>query len=417
MIGFKKPSTPWDMRKEERDFFLMAGDILSAEEKKAVEAGKASIDPVERLSRFSANSGAETAPVAPAEAPKVISEPAPAPSAPGGFKKAGDLPGTATAAPIMPTAPTRMPVAEPAPTRMPADAGMTPTRIGYTPAVVRRVADSRSDRAPAIRVAIQKKTVRFGRKTLLRDVKFDAGYGDFLLILGGSGAGKTTLVRAILGESKADGKVLLDGNDLYTDFKKLKYQIGLVPQFLTLRVNDTVRNTVMDAARIKLDRMFTVDEIATRVDNVLKKVGIKELEDSLICNLSGGQKKKVAVAVQLVGFQKIFICDEPDSGLDAASRQQLMDILKEISDSGKIVMIITHYPDDAIRLFTKIIVIAKSSADKAGHLAYCGNVDDALSFFGVSQLQSIMKEINPRNEGGAGKADFYIGKYANGVRR
>lgn len=408
MSESKKTGNPWDMRKEERDFFLMAGDILSAEERKDVAAGKTSIDPGERLLRFSANFGAGTAPTASAEAPKTIREPAPVFYAPGGFSKAGDLPGAATAkAPKIPDAPARKPAA----------AEPTPAGSGYKPAAVRRVTEPRPDRAPAIHVAIRKKTVRFGKKTLLRDVKFDAGYGDFMLILGGSGAGKTTLVRAILGESKADGKVLLDGNDLYSDFKKLKYQIGLVPQFLTLRVNDTVRNTVMDAARIKLDRMFSVDEIAKRVDSVLRKVGIKELENSLICNLSGGQKKKVAVAVQLVGFQKIFICDEPDSGLDAASRQQLMDILKEISDSGKIVMIITHYPDDAIRLFTKIVVIAKSSADKAGHLAYCGNVADALSFFGVSQLQAIMKEINPRNEGGAGRADFFIGKYAEGVRR
>lgn len=403
-------SNPMQMQKEEREFFLMAGDILSEEERKAVAAGTMSADPEERLLKFSANlrKGTSAAPASygqrPAPAPYAER---PATAAPGfmkpqGFSKAGDLSGPANAG-------------YSGWSDMPYDTPYgTPESGSYIPYYD---GNANPERAPAIQVAIQRKTVHFGKKTLLRDVRFDAGYGDFLLILGGSGAGKTTLVRAILGESKAEGKILLDGSDLYTDFNKLKYQIGLVPQFLTLRVNDTVRNTVMDAARIKLDRVFSTEEIAMRVDSVLNKVGIKELENSLINNISGGQKKKVAVAVQLVGFQKIFICDEPDSGLDAASRQQLMDVLKEISDSGKIVMIITHYPDDAIDLFTKIIVIAKSSVDKSGHLAFCGNVPDALSFFGVSQLQEIMKQINPPNEGGAGRADAFIAKYAEGIRR
>ena len=174
----------------------------------------------------------------------------------------------------------------------------------------------------------------------------------------------------------------------------------------------------MDIAQIKLDsKYYSKEDMQKRVNDVMEKVGVKNLENHLIRQLSGGQKKKVSVAAQLVGFQKVFICDEPDSGLDAASRVQQMEILKEISGNGKIVMVISHEPDDAVDsrtneiLFTKVIVLAKSSRDNIGHMAFFGSPHDALKYFGVDKLQDIMKEINPPHEGGRGRADHYIEKY------
>lgn len=273
------------------------------------------------------------------------------------------------------------------------------------------------ERAGALSVHIKKKDVNFGKKTLLKDIDFEADTSDFILILGGSGAGKTTLVNAVLGDGKADGEVILDGLNLYRNFKSMKSQIGLVPQFINLRLNDKVNQTLMDIADIKLDgKFYSKEDKKKRVYDVMEKVGITALENHLIRQLSGGQKKKVSVAAQLVGFQKVFICDEPDSGLDAASRVQQMEILKEIADNGKIVMVISHEPDDAVNsetnhiLFTKVLVLAKSSQDNAGHLAFYGKPEDALSFFSVSRLQDIMKEINPPHEGGKGRADYYISK-------
>lgn len=267
-------------------------------------------------------------------------------------------------------------------------------------------------------VDIEKKVVGGGR-VLLKDIQAHFESGDFVLILGGSGAGKTTLIKAILGESKANGKIILNGQDLYQNFKSMKSQIGMVPQFLTLRVNDTVRDTLMDTASIKLGSLYSKEERKKRVDEVLEHVGIKEHADKYIGQLSGGQQKKVSVANQLIGYQRVFICDEPDSGLDAASRTQQMEILKEISRENKIVMVISHEPDDAVEvidgkpvsLFTKVLVLARNSQDRAGHLAFFGDIDGAKEFFGVSRLQDIMIEINPQTEGGKGKADYYIDKY------
>lgn len=267
-------------------------------------------------------------------------------------------------------------------------------------------------------VDIEKKVVG-GGKVLLRDIQAQFASGDFVLILGGSGAGKTTLIKAILGESKANGRIVLNGQDLYQNFKGMKSQIGMVPQFLTLRVNDTVRDTLMDTASIKLGSLYSKAERKKRVEEVLEHVGIREHADKYIGQLSGGQQKKVSVANQLIGFQRVFICDEPDSGLDAASRTQQMEILKEISRQNKIVMVISHEPDDAVEivdgkpvsLFTKVLVLARNSGDRAGHLAFFGDIDSAKKFFGVSRLQDIMIEINPPEEGGKGKADEYIERY------
>ena len=267
-------------------------------------------------------------------------------------------------------------------------------------------------------VHIEKKTVDFGRKTLLSHIDFQVDSGDFVLILGGSGAGKTTLVKAILGDGKADGRIILNGQNIMTPGIW-----SLVPQFLTLRVNDTVKDTLMDIADIKLDRKnYSKEEKLRRINEIMEKVGITNLQNRLICQLSGGQKKKVSVAYQLVGFQKVFICDEPDSGLDAASRTQQMEILSEIAGNDKIVMVITHEPDDAIdvntglSLFNKVIVLAKSTKDNAGHLAFFGNVDEAKAHFGVKKLQDIMIQINPPYEGGKGRADYFIDKF-NAMQR
>ena len=275
-------------------------------------------------------------------------------------------------------------------------------------------------------VFIEKKTVDFGKKTLLKDISFQVDSGDFVLILGGSGAGKTTLVKAINGDSKADGKskIILNGQDLYENFKSIKSQIGTVQQFMTIRVNDTVKDTLRDQADIQLDKKYySKAEKKRRVEDVMEKVGITNLQNHLIRQLSGGQKKKVSVAYQLIGFQKVFICDEPDSGLDAASRTQQMEILKDIASSDKIVMVISHEPDDAIdvntgmSLFTKVVVLAKSSVDNAGHLAFFGTPEEAKEHFGVKKLQDIMIEINPPYEGGKGLADMYIDKFIKTQRR
>lgn len=256
----------------------------------------------------------------------------------------------------------------------------------------------------------------FGSQTIIKSIAFEADTRDFILILGGSGAGKTTLINAVLGEVKANGNVSLDGQSLYDNFKTMKSQVGLVPQFVNLRDNDKVMSTLMDIADIKL-RGYSKKEKQDRIDKILETLGVQGLKNHLIRQLSGGQKKKISVAAQLVGFQKVFILDEPDSGLDPASRIQQMEILSDIADSGKIVMVVSHASEEGLNTdsgdyrFSKVLVLAKSVLDNCGELAFYGDTDEALRFFGVNSLKEIIIEINPENEGGKGKSDYYIDKF------
>ena len=256
----------------------------------------------------------------------------------------------------------------------------------------------------------------FGSRTIIKSIAFEADTRDFILILGGSGAGKTTLINAVLGEVKANGNVSLDGQSLYDNFKTMKSQVGLVPQFVNLRDNDKVMSTLMDIADIKL-RGYSKKEKQDRIDKILETLGVQGLKNHLIRQLSGGQKKKISVAAQLVGFQKVFILDEPDSGLDPASRIQQMEILSDIADSGKIVMVVSHASEEGLNTdsgdyrFSKVLVLAKSVLDNCGELAFYGDTDEALRFFGVNSLKEIIIEINPENEGGKGKSDYYIDKF------
>ena len=250
----------------------------------------------------------------------------------------------------------------------------------------------------------------FSQKTLLKDINLNIEAGDFVLILGGSGAGKTTFVKTMLGEHKADGSILFDGMDLYKNFKMLKHKIGIVPQFSTTRDNDTVLHTITDAAQCKLAGEYSKQEIQERIDNIISRMMLTSLQDGLIRNLSGGQKKRVEVAIQAIGDQEVFILDEPDSGMDYASRVDLMSNLKSCTEDGSVVLVISHSPDDAALLFSKVIVLAKSKTDEIGHLAFYGDVPNALSFFEVDKLSEIVMEINYEGSG-KGRAEELIEKF------
>lgn len=275
----------------------------------------------------------------------------------------------------------------------------------------------RKERSVVMSVNIDEVKVRkfnsLAKKTLLSHIALDVEAGDFILILGGAGAGKTTFIKSLMGSIKRNGtvhgQVLFDNMDLYRNFKMLKHKIGLVPQFSTTRDNDTVYNTIMDAANVKLAGEYSPEEIKQRVDSVIQKLMLTSLTGNLVKNLSGGQKKRVEVAIQAIGDQEVFVLDEPDSGMDYATRVDLMKNLYSCTDSGGVVMVISHSPDDAADLFTKVIVLAKSQRDEVGRLAYYGDVQNAYEFFGVKKLSDIVLEIN--YEGGHGRGDEFIDKF------
>ena len=247
--------------------------------------------------------------------------------------------------------------------------------------------------------------------TLLKDINLSIEPGSMVLILGGSGAGKSTFVNAVTGYEKAQATIREGDVDFYRDYDKVKYRIGFVPQENLLREDDTVGSTVRNAADMRLPRTMGSEEKDRRVKAVLETFGLSGRERELVSKLSGGQKKRLSICTEFIAEPSLFILDEPDSGLDGIMATELMENLRMIACSGRIVLVITHSPDRVAHLFDKVIVLAKSTQTSIGQLAFYGGIREARDFFGVSTMEDVVKRINAVNEGGEGRADEFIEKY------
>ena len=231
----------------------------------------------------------------------------------------------------------------------------------------------------------------FQKKYLLRDIHMYIQPGHMVLLLGGSGAGKTTYLNAVNGYEKAKAEVVLNGENLYTHYKQMQYDIGFVPQLDLMRGSDSVYRTLME--------------------EVMDIFGLTPVKNNLVVKLSGGQRKRLSIAMEFISNPTLFILDEPDSGLDGVMARELFLQLRQIADQGKIIIVITHTPDRVIDLFDDVIVLAKDS-NRTGRLAYFGPIQEAREFFGKEKMEEIVKSINRQEEGGDGRADEFIMRYA-----
>ena len=251
----------------------------------------------------------------------------------------------------------------------------------------------------------------FKKKYLLRDIHMYIQPGHMVLLLGGSGAGKTTYLNAVNGYEKAKAEVVLNGTNMYKHYKEMQYDIGFVPQLDLMRGSDSVYRTLIDAASLRLPKDFSAADRNARVEEVMKIFGLTPVKDNLVSKLSGGQRKRLSIAMEFISNPSLFILDEPDSGLDGVMARELFQQLRMIADQGKIIIVITHTPDRVIDLFDDVIVLAKD-AKRTGRLAYFGSIQEAREFFGKEKMEEIVKSINRQEEGGDGRADEFILKYA-----
>ena len=251
----------------------------------------------------------------------------------------------------------------------------------------------------------------FRKKYLLRDIHMYIQPGHMVLLLGGSGAGKTTFLNAVNGYEKAKAEVVLNGRNMYTNYREMQYDIGFVPQLDLMRGSDSVYRTLMDAASLRLPKNFTRAQREARVEEVMDIFGLTPVKDNLVVKLSGGQRKRLSIAMEFIPNPSLFILDEPDSGLDGVMARELFQQLRRIADQGKIIIVITHTPDRVIDLFDDVIVLAKDT-NRTGRLAFYGPIGEARSFFGKEKMEEIVKSINRTEEGGDGRADEFILKYA-----
>ena len=262
-------------------------------------------------------------------------------------------------------------------------------------------------------VNLQERTARdfLKKRYLLKDISLSIPNGSLVLLLGGSGSGKTTFVNAIIGYEKAKATVILNGHDVYREYDRMKYRIGFVPQQNLIRMSDTVERTVGDSAKLRLPKNVSYKDRRTRVEEVMDLLGLTAGKEGLVAKKSGGQLRRISIAQELVSDPELFILDEPDSGLDGVIAREIFTKLRGIADEGKIVIVITHTPDRVIDLFDKVIVLGRDSG-RVGRLAFYGTPDEAREFFGKDSMEGIVMCVNRQEEGGEGMADYYIAKYA-----
>ena len=224
------------------------------------------------------------------------------------------------------------------------------------------------------------------KKILLNDVSFGVPEKSLVAVIGPSGSGKSTLLRALTGYRPADrGEVLYDGRNLYKQFAELRSRIGLVPQSEILHRELTVRKGLKYAARLRFPGDTEARERDARIDEVLYELRLDKRADNKITALSGGQQKRVSVALELLTKPSLIFLDEPTSGLDPGMDREVMQMLRGLADDGRTILVVTHSVAE-LALCDRLLVMAPG-----GSVAYFGPPDEALHFFGYETWADVFQ--------------------------
>jgi ABC-type multidrug transport system ATPase subunit/pSer/pThr/pTyr-binding forkhead associated (FHA) protein/ABC-type multidrug transport system permease subunit len=213
-------------------------------------------------------------------------------------------------------------------------------------------------------------------RRLLDDISLAIEPGQFVALVGGSGAGKSTLMRTLLGIDPTNrGTVYLNGNALRSNFGMYRTQIGYVPQDDIVHRELTVTEVLTYAARLRLP---SDTDVAAVVQKTLEDIEMSDRRDVLVSQLSGGQRKRVSIGVELLADPKLFFLDEPTSGLDPGLDKKMMQLLRKLADQGRTVILVTHATAN-IKLCDRLVFVGRG-----GRLCYFGPPEQALTFFEVT---------------------------------
>jgi ABC-type multidrug transport system ATPase subunit len=219
-------------------------------------------------------------------------------------------------------------------------------------------------------------------KVGIHHMSFKEESGRMVGIMGASGAGKSTLLSVLNGTNAPfDGEVLINGASIHTEKDKIKGLIGYVSQDDLLIEELTVFENLYYNAKLCFDNL-TEDEIVARVDSVLKNLGLYEIRDMKVGSplnkkISGGQRKRLNISLELIREPAIMFLDEPTSGLSSRDSENILDLLKELARKGKLLFIVIHQPSSEIfKMFDKLIIL-----DTGGYLIYNGNPVESIEYF------------------------------------
>ncbi|WP_338146501.1 FHA domain-containing protein [Streptomyces boncukensis] len=232
-----------------------------------------------------------------------------------------------------------------------------------------------------------------GGKVILNNVTFGVPEKSLVGVIGPSGSGKSTLLRALTGYRPADeGAVLYDNRNLYTQFAELRQRIGLVPQDDILHKELKVRTALRYAAKLRFPGDVAEAERNARVEEVLAELKLDIHATKKITSLSGGQRKRVSVALELLTKPSLIFLDEPTSGLDPGMDRDVMQLLRGMADDGRTVLVVTHSVAE-LQLCDKLLVMAPG-----GGVAYFGPPEEALNFFGYDSWADVFSAFENYRE-------------------
>jgi len=223
-----------------------------------------------------------------------------------------------------------------------------------------------------------------GPKQLMHDVSFRLPARTLLAVVGPSGAGKSTLLNALTGFRPADqGTVRYAGRDLYASYDELRRRIGYVPQEDLLHTSLTVRKALEYGAELRFPPDVTAAERTARVDEVLTELGLTQHANTQVARLSGGQRKRTSVALELLTKPSLLYLDEPTSGLDPGLDKSVMHSLRSLADDGRTVVVVTHSVAN-LDVCDLVLMLAPG-----GHVAYFGPPRAALTYFGKNDFADV----------------------------
>ena len=227
-----------------------------------------------------------------------------------------------------------------------------------------------------------------GELTLLDAVSFTLRAGELVAIVGPSGAGKTTLLEAIAGVAPATaGSVSFDGLDLHANLGTFRSVLGYVPQDDIIHADLPLGRTLRYAARLRLPSATTAADVDNAVRDALSAVGLSDQADIRVGSLSGGQRKRASIAVELLTDPHVFFLDEPTSGLDPVTSVELIARLRHLADRSATVVFTTHSVDD-LALCDRIVFMTRG-----GRVGFVGTVDEALQQFRVGSVPELYRRL------------------------
>ncbi len=225
-------------------------------------------------------------------------------------------------------------------------------------------------------------------KELIDSISLIARPGTLTAIIGGSGAGKTTLSRLIAGYTRpSGGSITFEGHDIHREYATMRSRIGMVPQDDVVHRQLTVNQALGYAAELRLPPDTSKEERAQVVAGVLEELDLTKQGDTRVDKLSGGQRKRASVALELLTQPSLLLLDEPTSGLDPALDRQVMLMLRQLADAGRVVLVVTHSVS-YLDVCDQILLVAPG-----GKTAFNGPPDQVGDTLGTTNWADIFAKV------------------------